>query len=92
MFVTRDPIPSDRTSLTLLSPAALGADTFSSSVPADTAVGSTRVWVNAYSGVYRCAGDRWYGITKQGAYMSEAEARDHGYRPAYGEEQGPAAL
>jgi hypothetical protein len=43
-----------------------------------------KVWVNAHSGVYHCPGTRWYGVTKSGAYMTQAEARQHGYRPAYG--------
>jgi len=43
----------------------------------------TRVWVNTSSGVYHCAGSRYYGGTKQGRYMSETEASAAGYRPAY---------
>lgn len=47
-----------------------------------------KVWVNTHSGVYHCPGTRWYGNTKQGTYMSECEARKHGYRPAYGRSCG----
>ena len=36
------------------------------------------------SKVYHCAGTRWYGKTKQGSYMSEAEARAQGARPDHG--------
>jgi hypothetical protein len=43
-----------------------------------------KVWVNTASGVYHCPGTRWYGATKQGGYMSQAEAQKKGYRPAYG--------
>jgi hypothetical protein len=43
-----------------------------------------KVWVNTKSGVYHCPGTRWYGATKQGEYMTQAEAQKKGYRPAYG--------
>jgi type II secretory pathway component PulM len=42
------------------------------------------VWVNTGSGVYHCPGTRWYGATKQGAYMTQKQAQDAGNRPAYG--------
>ena len=43
-----------------------------------------KVWVNTDSGVYHCPGTRWYGKTKQGEYMTQKQAQDKGYRPAYG--------
>jgi hypothetical protein len=43
-----------------------------------------RVWVNTATGVYHCPGSRWYGKTKQGDYMTQAEAQKKHYRPAYG--------
>jgi hypothetical protein len=56
------------------------------STPAGAHVGqsseSRQVWVNTATGVYHYPGTRWYGNTKQGQFMSEAEARTHGYRPA----------
>lgn len=43
---------------------------------------SRMVWVNTDSGVYHKPGSRWYGKTKQGKYMSEADAVKAGYRAA----------
>ncbi len=42
---------------------------------------SGKVWVNLDSGVYH-KGGRWYGNTKNGKFMTEAEAQKAGYREA----------
>jgi len=49
-----------------------------------TPANNGQVWVNPDTKVYHCAGDRWYGKTKQGSYMSEAQARAQGARPDHG--------
>lgn len=44
--------------------------------------GRGMVWVNTESGVYHKPGTRYYGKTKQGKYMTEADAIKAGYHAA----------
>jgi hypothetical protein len=50
---------------------------------ADKGKPDVKVWVNTSSGVYHCPGVRWYGATKEGEYMPQAQAQKKGCRPVY---------
>jgi hypothetical protein len=47
--------------------------------------GNGQVWVNTETHVFHKEGSKWYGKTKQGKYMSEADAVKEGDKPAKNE-------
>src|SRR5277367_5919403 len=49
--------------------------------------GNGQVWVNTETHVYHREGSKWYGRTKQGKYMSEADATKEGDKPAKNEKK-----
>src|SRR6267143_1199441 len=68
-----------------------GATAASASAPASKtpttrqappANGAGMVWVNTDSGIYHKPGTHWYGKTKKGKYMTEADAIKAGYHAA----------
>ena len=44
---------------------------------------SVKVWVNTNTGIYHYPGQRWYGATRDGEFMTESAARRRGYRPTH---------
>jgi len=75
------PAPSPAASAPPAAPATAAKSTPQAQPPA----GSGMVWVNLDSGVYHKEGTRYYGKTKNGKYMSEADALKAGYRAAKNE-------
>lgn len=63
-------------------PAATAAPKKAAAAPA--AGGPGQVWVNKESKVYHCSGSRWYGKTKNGEYMTEAQATSQGFHADHG--------
>lgn len=43
-----------------------------------------KVWVNKESKTYHCEGSKFFGKTKSGEYMTEAQAKTQGYRGVRG--------
>ena len=76
------PAPASSNSMAAPAKTASKASAAAASTPEIAAAQSAgKVWVNTESGVYHKSG-RWYGKTKQGKFMTEAEAKAAGYKEA----------
>lgn len=83
------PAPAAKNSVMVANPVAPEA-TGTTAAPAKSAAkpaapataaaggGDGKVWVNSASKVYHCAGTKYYGKTKAGEYMTEADAKAKG--------------
>jgi|SRR5277367_3772367 len=73
------PAASTASSTVSSAPAQAAATTKPPTPPANAA---GVVWINTDTGVYHKQGTHWYGKTKHGKYMLEADAIKAGYKPA----------
>ena len=76
------PAPPASAASSSAAPPAAGANTRSAPATAQQPPVKGMVWVNLETKVFHREGDRYYGNTKNGKFMTEADAVKAGYREA----------
>lgn len=77
------PAPANRWPTPTASPSVARLPAAPAVMPAPGG-GNGMVWVNKATKVFHCQGDRWYGRTKAGAYVTQTVALAQGYHPEHG--------
>lgn len=86
--VLKTPAPAHAAS-PAMAPAAPGEKTGPATARPEAAhkaaaAGGGKVWASAKSKAYHCEGTKLYGKTKDGVYMTEADAKAKGYHAEHG--------
>ena len=82
------PMPAAAPAAPMAKPRAATATKEAPPTTAAMGGGNGKVWVNTGSKAYHCEGTKYYGKTKAGEYMAEADAKAKGYHADHGKACG----